>query len=113
MLHDVRFALRLLKARGFTFAAVSVLAVGIGANTAIFSLLDTKLFKPPAYAKADEIVQLFSQNKNDPVKSRGFSYPTYVDIREQNSVFSGIMAHNLAMVGVGEKGHTRRTFATW
>lgn len=112
MLHDFRFALRqLLKARGFTFAAVTVLAFGIGANTAIFSLLDTMLFKPPAYAKADEIVQLFSQNKKDPKKFRAFSYPTYVDVRDQNTVFSGIMAHNLSMVGLGEKGNTRRTFA--
>ena len=52
MLHDVRFALRqLVKAKGFTFAAVFVLALGIGANTAIFSLLDTMLFQPPAYPK--------------------------------------------------------------
>ncbi len=88
-----------------------MLAFGIGANTAIFGLLDTMLFKPLAYAKADEIVQLFSQNKKDPQTFRGFSYPTYVDIREQNTVFSGIMAHNVAMVRIGEKGNTRRTFA--
>ena len=55
MLHDFRFALRqLLKARGFTVAAVTVLAFGIGANTAIFSLLDTTLFQPPAFAKPTE-----------------------------------------------------------
>src|SRR5580765_7635006 len=96
MLHDFRFALRqLVKARAFTAAAVIVLALGIGANTAIFSLLDTMLFQPPAYAKP----------------FRAFSYPTYVDIREQNSVFSGVLAHNLAMVGVGDPGNTRRTFA--
>src|SRR5947208_2600314 len=112
MLHDFRFALRqLVKAKGFTIAAVTVLALGIGANTAIFSLLDTMLFQPPAYAKPHEIVQVFQQDKKNPKTYRGFSYPTYVDIREQNSVFSGVMAHNLAMVGVGDQGSTRRTFA--
>jgi len=112
MLHDFRFALRqLAKARGFTAAAVIVLALGIGANTAIFSLVNTMLFQPPKYAKAGEVYQLYSQDKKNPKTFRGFSYPTYVDIRQQNSVFSDVMAHNLAMVGVGEQGSTRRTFA--
>jgi predicted permease len=111
MLHDFRFAFRqLVKARAFTAAAVMVLALGIGANTAIFSLMNTLLFQPPHYAKPNEIVQVFSQDKKNPKTFRGFSYPTYVDIREQNSVFSGLMAHNLAMAGVGEKGGTRRAF---
>ncbi|HEY2802176.1 MAG TPA: ABC transporter permease [Chthoniobacterales bacterium] len=111
MLHDFRFAFRqLTKARGFTAAAVIVLAFGIGANTAIFSLVNAMLFQPPHYAKANEVVQVFSQDKKDPKSYRGFSYPTYLDIRERNSVFSGVMAHNLAMVGLGEKGSTRRAF---
>ena len=111
MLHDFRFAFRqLVKARAFTAAAVIVLALGIGANTAIFSLMNTLLFQPPHYPKANEVVQVFSQDKKNPKTFRGFSYPTYLDIREQNSVFSGVMAHNLAMVGVGDKGSTRRAF---
>jgi predicted permease len=111
MLHDFRFAFRqLVKARAFAAAAIMVLALGIGANTAIFSLMNTLLFQPPHYANADEVVQIFSQDKKNPKTFRGFSYPTYVDIREQNTVFSGVMAHNLAMVGVGDKGSTRRAF---
>jgi predicted permease len=55
-------------------------------------------------------MQVFSQDKKDPKTFRGFSYPTYLDIREQNSVFSEVMAHNLAMVGLGDKGSTRRAF---
>ncbi len=111
MLHDFRFAFRqLVKARAFTAAAVIVLALGIGANTAIFSLMNTLLFQPPHYAKPNEVVQVFSQDKKNPKTFRGFSYPTYLDIRDQNSVFSGVMAHNLAMVGVGDKGSTRRAF---
>ena len=84
MLHDFRFAFRqLVKARAFTVAAIMVLGLGIGANTAIFSLMNTLLFQPPHYAKADEVVQIFSQDKKNPKMFRGFSYPTYLDIREQ------------------------------
>ena len=111
MLHDFRFALRqLVKARAFTAAAVIVLALGIGANTAIFSLMNTLLFQPPHYPRPGEVVQVFSQDKKNPKTFRGFSYPTYLDIRDRNSVFSDVMAHNLAMVGVGDKGSTRRAF---
>jgi len=99
MLQDFRFGIRqLLKARGFAAAAILVLGLGIGANTAIFSLMNTLLFQPPHYAKANEVAQIFSQDKKNPKVFRGFSYPTYVDIRERNEVFSGLMAHNLAMV---------------
>src|SRR6266481_2778219 len=112
MVRDLRFAVRQLsKAPGFTIAAVTVLALGIGVNTAVFSLVNTLFFAPPAYAKPHEMVQLFSQDKKDPKKFRGFSYPTYRDIREQNTVFSDTMAYNLALIGLGQKGDTRRTFA--
>ena len=112
MMHDLKFALRqLIKAPGFTIAAVIVLALGIGANTAIFSLVDTMLFKPPSYSNPTEIVQLFSQDKKNPKTFREFSYPTYRDIREQNTVFTDILGHNLGMIGIGQKGNTRRAFA--
>ena len=112
MIHDFRFAFRqLIKAPGFTVAAVLVLALGIGANTAVFSLVNTLFFAPPAYAKPHEILQIFSQDRKDPKKFRGFSYPTYRDIREQNTVFSDVLAFNLALIGLGQKGDTRRAFA--
>ena len=57
------------------------------------------------------MVQLFSQDKKDPKKFRGFSYPTYLDIREQNTVFSDVMGFNLALIGLGQKGDTRRAFS--
>src|SRR3954471_927468 len=111
MVRDLRFAVRQLsKAPGFTIAAVTVLALGIGVNTAVFSLVNTLFFAPPAYAKPQEMVQLFSQDKKDPKKFRGFSYPTYLDIREQNTVFSDAMSFNLALIGLGQKGDTRRAF---
>ena len=109
MINDLRFAFRQLwKAPGFTAAAVIVLALGIGVNTAIFSLVDVMIFQPPAYARPAEIVQLFSQDKKDPKNFRAFSYPTYCDIRDQNTVFSGLLAHDDSVVGIGEKGNFRR-----
>src|SRR6266699_2202052 len=112
MVRDLRFAVRQLsKAPGFTIAAVTVLALGIGVNTAVFSLVNTLFFAPPAYAKPHEMVQLFSQDKKNTKAFRGFSYPTYLDIREQNTVFSDAMSFNLALIGVGQKGDTRRAFA--
>src|SRR2546428_3938281 len=111
MIQDFKFAVRqLVKAPGFTIAAVIVLALGIGANTAVFSLVHTMLFAPPGYARPAELVQVFSQDKKNPKVYRAFSYPTYRDIREQNSVFTDAMAYNLAMIGLGQKGDTRRTF---
>ena len=112
MIQDLKFAVRqLFKAPGFTVAAVLVLALGIGANTAVFSLVHTLFLAPPAYAKPNELVQVFSQDKKNPKAYHGFSYPTYCDIRQQNSVFTDVMAYNFAMVGIGQKGDTRRTFA--
>src|SRR5947208_1686601 len=112
MIHDFRFALRqLIKAPGFTIAAVLVLGLGIGANTAVFSMVHTMLFAPPGYAKPKELVQIFSQDTKNPKNFRAFSYQTFNQIREQNSAFSGIAGHNVALVGVGEKNNTRRTFA--
>src|SRR5881392_4007793 len=111
MIQDFKFAARqLIKAPGFTVAAVVVLALGIGANTAVFSLVHTLFFAPPAYSQPGELVQVFSQNKKNPRTYRGFSYPTYRDIREQNTVFTGTLAYNLALVGLGQKGDTRRAF---
>src|SRR3954469_17287938 len=112
MVRDLRFAVRQLsKAPGFTIAAVTVLALGIGVTTAVFSLVNTLFFAPPAYARPHEMVQLFSQDKKDPKKFRGFSYPTFRDVREQNTVFSDVMSFRFSLVGVGQKGDTRRAFA--
>src|SRR6267378_3819852 len=112
MIRDLKFAFRqLFKAPAFTISAVTVLALGIGVNTAVFSLVNTLFFAPPSDARPHEMVQLFSQDKKDPKKFRGFSYPTYLDIRQQNTVFSDVMAFNLAFIGLGQKAETCRAFS--
>jgi predicted permease len=108
-MNDLRFAFRLLlKSPGFSFIAILTLALAIGVNMAIFSLVNVMVFQPPAYQRPAEIVQLFSQDKKDPKNFRAFSYPTYCDVRDQNTVFSGLLAHDDSVVGVGEKGNFRR-----
>src|SRR5438105_7813746 len=112
MIRDLKVAFRqLFKAPAFTISAVTVLALGIGVNTAVFILVNRLFFAPPAYSKPHEMVQLFSEDKKDPKRFRGFSYPTYLDIREQNTVFSDVMGFNVAFIGLGQKGDTRRAFS--
>ena len=112
LLRDLRFSVRLLaKTPAFTAAAIAVLALGIGANTAVFSVVRELLFSPRPYPEPDRIVQIYSQDTKNPRRFRGFSYPTYRDIRDQCPAFSGIFAHTVAMIGVGEGEGTRRTFA--
>lgn len=112
MMNDLKFALRMLaKSPGFTAAAIGVLALGIGTNSAVFSLVNALLFAPRSYERPAEVVQIYSQDRRNPKTFRGFSYPTFKDIREQNTVFTDTLAYNLAMVGVGEKDSTRRVFS--
>src|ERR1035438_1253647 len=106
--HGVRV---LAKKPGFTAAAVLVLALGIGANTAIFSLVNAFLLKPLEIHKAEELVGLYSRDTRKPDSYRGFSYPNFVDLRGQGGVFTSLAAHNLAMVGLTEGDSTRRLFA--
>ncbi|MBA2269231.1 MAG: ABC transporter permease [Chthoniobacterales bacterium] len=113
MIQDLKFAIRqLVKAPAFTIAAVTVLALGIGANSAVFSLVNAMLFQPKPFAEPEQVVQLYSQDKKNPKSFRLFSYPTFQDIRQQNTVLTDVMAHGAAIVGVGEKGNTRRTIAS-
>jgi len=112
LLKDLRYGVRMLLNRpGFTMTAVIVLALGIGANTAIFSLVNAFLLKPLVIQKPEELVGCYSRNTHKQDDYRAFSYPNYVDLRSNNSVFSSLMAHNLAMVGLTEGETTRRVFA--
>jgi predicted permease len=112
LFRDLRQGVRmLLNKPGFSATAVIVLALGIGANTAIFSLVNTFLLKPLLIQKPEELVGVYSRNTHNPDDYRAFSYPNYVDLREGNTVFSSLMAHNMAMVGVAEGDTTRRAFA--
>jgi predicted permease len=112
LVRDLRHGFRMLAAKpGFTAIAVLVLALGIGANTAIFSLVNAFLLKPLVIRQPDQLIGCFSRNIHKPDDYRAFSYPNYLDLRDGNAVFSSLMAHNDAMVGVAEGDTTRRAFA--
>src|SRR6185295_18109976 len=97
MLQDIRYGLRiLLKKPGFTLVAVLSLALGIGANTAIFSLLDAVLIRSLPVKEPEQLV-LFGNARsmgmtNDfPSESTDlFSYPFYRQVQQKSDVFSGV-----------------------
>ncbi len=89
---------------------MTVLALGIGANAAIFSLVNAFLLKPLVIRNPEELAGLYSRNTTN-ASYRGFSYPNYVDLRAQNGVFTSLAAHNMAMIGLTEGDTTRRVFA--
>jgi predicted permease len=112
MLADFRFGVRMLaKNPGFSAVAIVVLALGIGANSAIFSLINTMLLKPLPIARPGELAGVFVEKTTPPGGYRAFSYPNYRDLRESATVFSGLAAHSVAFVGVGDGTLTRRVFA--
>jgi putative ABC transport system permease protein len=106
LLQDLRFGLRQLRRNpGFTSVAVLTLALGIGANTAIFSVVDAVLLKPLPFANPDRLVTLFESNPQQRIAAAAFSYPNFTECHEQNSVFSemaGTNAHDLTLTGMGE-----------
>jgi predicted permease len=112
---DLKFGVRMLaKTPGFTAVALLTLALGIGANTAVFNIVRDLVFSPRPYPNETQVVQFYSQDRKHPGKFRLFSYLTYVDIREDSAVgtvFSGVLAHNTITVGVGEGEGSRRAFA--
>ncbi|MDI1248764.1 MAG: ABC transporter permease [Lacunisphaera sp.] len=111
LLQDLKFSIRLLaKTPGFTLTAIAVLALGIGVNSGIFSVVHAFVFSARPFPHAEQVQQLYTQDTKNPKKYRLFSYPTYRDLREQTGPFSGILAHNLAMVGIGDGADARRSF---
>jgi predicted permease len=112
LLRDVRFGARMFRKNPwFTCAAVTVLALGIGANTAIFSLVDAFLLKPLLIRNPSEIVGCYSRDTHKP-DYRGFSYPDYAALRESGTAFSSLLAYNMTMVGLSDGDTTRRVFAS-
>jgi putative ABC transport system permease protein len=92
-MNDLRFALRqLAKNPGFTTVAVLTLALGIGANTAIFSIINGVLLKPLPYPEPDQLVTLWERSPQRGVEQERVSGPNYLDWRAQNTVFSELAA---------------------
>jgi putative ABC transport system permease protein len=102
-MHDIRYAVRgLLRARGFTLGAVLTLALGIGANTTMFSVLNTYLFRGLPYPESDRLVQMFRVSAIS--DSWPFSVANYLAYRDRNSVFEHMAAFVNSGYKVGQAG---------
>jgi putative ABC transport system permease protein len=101
---DLRYAARmLLKKPGFTLIAVITLALGIGANTAIFSVVNAVLLRPLPYAEPGRLVALWESNKQKLDSRNSISYPNFFDWRAQNQSFELMASYytsGMALTGV-------------
>jgi putative ABC transport system permease protein len=89
---DMRYGARLLlKSPGFTLITVLTLALAIGANTAVLSTVNNYIFRSLPVAHPENMVRIFFGSRKDPAVWGGFSYPNYVDLRDQNRSFSGLV----------------------
>ena len=113
ILQDFRFALRQLRrSPAFAITAVLTLALGIGANTAIFSLLDQALLRSLPVSDPQRLVVLEGKGKawEGHSSSHGgdveayFSYPMYKDLRDHNQAFEGLIATTPADIGITRNG---------
>jgi len=113
---DARYALRMLRKNpGFTAVAVLTLALGIGANTAIFSVVYAVLLKPLPYANPDQLVSAFAADTQEGVPEDGTSYPNFEEWRAQNHVFSELATidfHQLTLTGRGEPSEVNTCVVT-
>ncbi|MBX3277914.1 MAG: ABC transporter permease [Acidobacteria bacterium] len=107
LLQDLRYSWRMLgKYPGFTLTAVLTLALGIGANTTVFSLVNAGLLRPLPIENPSRVVALTNvENKR---LFPTFSYPNYRDFRDRNTVFSGLIAYRFAPLSLSHDGVNER-----
>jgi putative ABC transport system permease protein len=102
LLNDLRYGAKMLwKSKGVTIVAVISLAVGIGANSAIFSLVNSILLRPRPVAHPEQLVELYiSEGEQQPYSTA--SYPSYLDLRDHNDVLSGLAAYGIQQFNFGD-----------
>lgn len=107
---DLRYALRqMARSPGFTVSAVLILALGIGASTAIFSLVNAALLEPLPFPQSNRLMWLSQQDHSLPGQvSQTLSYPDYFDWRSKNHTFTGIAAYWAGGATLEWKGASQR-----
>jgi putative ABC transport system permease protein len=98
---DIRYALRMLRKNpAFSVIVVATLALGIGANAAMFSLTDRVLLQKLPVNNPDQLVLLATRTPSDSEPSSSFSYPMYLDLRDRNNSFNGVIARGGVQMNV-------------
>jgi macrolide transport system ATP-binding/permease protein len=111
---DLRFGFRMLrKSPGVTAVVVVALALGVGANTAIFSIVNGFLLRPLPVPSPGQIIVVAIQQKDAPVGSGGFSYPEFVDFRRQAATFSDLFGLVLGSVQFTADDRSNQCFANY
>ena len=111
-METIRYAFRSLrKSPGFSAVAIVALALGIGANSAIFSLVEAIFLSPLPYKQPERIVQLTSADPERQIVQAGFSWPRYEVLRERQQVFSDISVSTFVAYTVTGMGDPEQVFA--
>jgi putative ABC transport system permease protein len=107
LLQDIRYSIRvLLKSPGFTVVALLTLTLGIGANSAIFSVVNAVLLRPLPYEESERLV--FITERSPVLEGMSVAYPNYLDWREQNGVFDNIGVYRRVGVNLTGNGEAER-----
>jgi len=110
LLQDIRFGFRqLMKQPGFAALAIISMALGIGANTSIFSLVDTALLRPLAVKEPSQLVEVYGTFNNGADWSIQ-SYPNYKDYRDRNTVFSGLFVYRVVVSSLTVNNTSQRVW---
>jgi len=105
---DIRFALRWLgKSPAFALVAIASLAIGIGFNTALFTIVDALLFKPLPVVAPDRLADVFTSDSSGTVDYSTSSYPDYRDLEARNAVFEGLVGYTPMMAAVNLDNRSR------
>jgi len=117
LIQDLRYGLRMLARNpGFAAAAVLTLALGIGANTAVFSVVNAVLLKPLPYVEPDRLVRVESMWTRDTPGPNFLSFPDFFDFRSRNHVFEHLVTGHdtkLALAGAGTPVQLDAEMVTW
>jgi putative ABC transport system permease protein len=116
-LKDVRFGVRQLRRNpGFTIVAVITLALGIGASTAVFSVIDAVVLRSVPYLHPSRLVSIQMSNPKHPGVTSGFSYPNFFDFRRENRVFAHMVTYHdnqFTLTGSGRPLHLDGEVVSW
>ena len=110
---DLAFALRQIAKRPvFALVIIGTLGIAIGANTAVFSVMNGLLFRPLPVERPDELVVLAAQ-REDKKPSRGLSFPDFVEVREDSEVFSDVLGYSGNLVGLATSEQAERILVSY